>query len=120
MNHPKFEVGETVILQSRQMPEHNGEYFVDRVVYDWCYYKDRLTGVEFVTDWKDNRPSYLLSNMAKDPHLGNEVILDETVLRKKHKPAEMSFSALMRSLTSPVGAAWKELDGTTMQRKMSV
>lgn len=103
MNHPKFEVGETVILQSRQMPEHNGEYFVDRVVSDGCYYKDRLTGVEFVTDWKDNRPGYLLSNMAKDPHLGNEVIWNETALRKKHKPAEMSFSALVQSLTSHIG-----------------
>lgn len=102
MSRPKFEVGEEVILQSRQRPEHNGEYFVDRVVYDGCDYKDRLTGIEFVTDWKDNIPGYLLSNMAKDPHLGTEIIWNETSLRKKHKPAEMSFSALMQSLTSLV------------------
>ena len=103
MNRPKFEAGEEVILQSRQNPEHNGEYFVDRVVYDGCDYKDRLTGIEFVIDWKDNHPGYLLSNRAKDSHLGTEIIWNETALRKKHKPAEMSFSALMQSLTSPVG-----------------
>lgn len=103
MNRPKFEVGEEVILQSRQMPEHNGEYFVDRVVYDGCDYKDRLTVIEFVINWGDNCHGYLLSNMAKDPHLGCEIIWTETALRKKHKPAEMSFSALMQSLTSPVG-----------------
>lgn len=69
MDRPKFEVGEEVILQSRQMPEHNGEYFVDRVVYDGCDYKDRLTGIEFVINWGDDC-GYLLSNMAKNPHLG--------------------------------------------------
>lgn len=103
MNRPKFEVGEEVVLASREYPHMGGEYFVDRVVYDGCDYKDRLTGIEFVTDWGDNCPGYLLSNMAKDPHLGCEIIWIETALRKKHKPAEMSFSALMQSLTSPVG-----------------
>ena len=103
MNRSKFEVGEEVILVSRECPHLNGEYFVDRVVYDGCDYKDRLTGIEFVTDWKDNIPGYLLSNMAKDPHLGTEIIWSEASLRKKHKPAEMSFSALMQLLTSPVG-----------------
>lgn len=104
MNHPKFEVGEEVVLASRECPHLNGEYFVDLVIKTGDSYKDRITSkITTLVDAGSGTYGYLLSNIAKAPEINREIIWNETALRKKHKPAEMSFSALMQSLTSPVG-----------------
>lgn len=103
MNRPKFEVGEEVVLASRECPHLNGEYFVDLIIKNGESYKDRITSK--ITTLADGGAAYgyLLSNIAKTPELNQEIVWAESSLRKKHKPAEMSFSALIQSLTSPVG-----------------
>ena len=103
MNRPKFEVGEEVILASRECPHLNGEYFVDLVIKNGDIYKDRVTSEITTIICGDETYGHLLSNIAKAPELNQEIVWDESALRKKHKPAEMSFSALMQSLTSSVG-----------------
>ena len=104
MNRPKFEVGEEVILVSKECPHLNGDYFVDLVIKIGESYKDRITSkITTLVDAGAATYGYLLSNIAREPELNREVVWDESALRKKHKPAEMSFSALMQSLTSPVG-----------------
>ena len=103
MNRPKFEVGEEVVLASRECPHLNGEYFVDLVIKTGDSYKDRITSKITTLVYGGATYGYLLSNIAKAPELNQEIVWDESALRKKHKPAEMSFSALMQSLTSPVG-----------------
>lgn len=103
MNRPKFEVGEEVVLASRECPHLNGEYFVDLVIKTGDSYKDRITSKITTLVCGGATYSYLLSNIAKAPELNQEIVWDESAPRKKHKPAEMSFSTLMQSLTSPVG-----------------
>ncbi len=95
MNHPKFEVGETVILQSSRHSEYNGEYVIEGITKGGDIYK----GVEVET-FKDCW-HYDLGFITKDHKIYS--VWAESSLRKKHKPAEMSFSTLMQSLTSPVG-----------------
>ena len=103
MSRPKFEVGEEVILASRECPHLNGEYFVDLIIKNGESYKGRVTSQITTLVNGCATYGYLLSNVAKAPELNQEIVWDESALRKKHKPAEMSFSALMQSLTSPIG-----------------
>ena len=103
MNCPKFEVGEEVVLASRECPHLNGEYFVDLVIKTGDSYKDRISSKITTLVCRGATYGYLLSNIAKEPELNQEIVWAESSLRKKHKPAEMSFSALIQSLTSPVG-----------------
>ena len=106
MNRPKFEVGEEVVLASRECPHLNGEYFVDLVIKTGDSYKDRISSKITTLVCRGATGAtygYLLSNIAKAPERNQEIVWAESSLRKKHKPAEMSFSALMQSLTSPVG-----------------
>lgn len=104
MNRPKFEVGEEVILVTKTFPEHNGERVVEAVLTRGENYTGRLTGFNVLLEL-DNLHTfvYLLSGKEVDPRDGLEIVWAESSLRKKHKPAEMSFSALMQSLTSHVG-----------------
>ena len=79
---PKFEVGEVVLLQSKDFPECNGECTVldiaDHVVHGAVYKLNINHNVEGWMDyWK------------------------ESALRKKHTPGEMTFDNLMASLSSP-------------------
>lgn len=120
MNHPKFEVGEEVILESKKYPDLSGEYSIHQVLCPKDEYICRISGVVVKRAAESEKFVYLLDKPLCSNRIDIEALVRESSLRKKHKPAEMSFSALMQSLTSPVGAAWKELDGTIMQRKMSV
>jgi hypothetical protein len=101
---PKFSIGEVVILQSRMMPHHNGEYTVDRIIVKDEVFRCRLTGKMLKSAKLRSGFAYHLSNKAPDPELQTEVSWAETALRKKHIPGELSYSSLMQSLTTPVNA----------------
>lgn len=94
---PKFEVGEVVILQSKNKPECNGEYVVDycsvcpigtKFNYSGYDYTHSLAVVGYFLDGANN-------------HKGEPILFSESALRKKHTPGEMSFTDLMASLSSP-------------------
>jgi hypothetical protein len=100
MTRPLFEVGEQVILQSKQYPQYNGEYFIEYIIFKGAAHKCRLTGkllckksgAEFV---------YILDQpFASKKVIGSEVGFNESALRKKHKPSDLSFGDLMVSLVS--------------------
>jgi hypothetical protein len=78
----KFNVGEEILLQSKDFPECNGDYTIVEIVnhheYGWIYKLD----IHFVKPgWSD--------------------YWKESALRKKHTPGELSFEDLMFSLSSP-------------------
>ena len=103
MNRPKFEVGEEVILESKKYPDLNGEYFIHQVLYPKDVYNCRISGGMIKRDVESETFVYLLDKPLCSDRTDIEACVKESSLRKKHKPAEMSFSALMQSLTSPVG-----------------
>lgn len=83
MSNPYFEIGEEVILASEMLPQFNGEYIVsdrracNNIGYEYWLENDPVNG----------KPWY------------------ETLLRKKHKPNNESFSQLITNLnkqTEPV------------------
>lgn len=102
MNHPKFKVGEEVILVSKSKPHFNGEFIVDKILFDGEDYIDRFTGEVMTCLSEYNGIGYLLSNKAFNESKGREVIWDEIALRKKHQPGEMSFNQLMNSIKFPI------------------
>lgn len=97
-----YEVGEKVYLQSRSMPQYNGQYIVEAVhapnTREACKIgKGRGTinnswtyslGFEF--DWKD----------------GVYEFWQEGALRKYHEPSQQSFKDLMTTLKSPQKVEW--------------
>jgi hypothetical protein len=94
---PKFEVGEVVILQSKSLPEHNGEYVIahcsvapiDSVIeYKGSYYRHIKQSVAYFLD-------------GPLDHKGDDIFWSESALRKKHIPGELNFTDLMASLSSP-------------------
>lgn len=103
MNRPKFGVGEEVILQSKKYPDLNGEYSIYRVLYPKDEYICRISGVVVKRSVESETFVYLLDKPLCSDRTDIEALVRESSLRKKHKPAEMSFSALMQSLTIPEG-----------------
>lgn len=103
MNHPKFEVGEEVILESKKYPDLNGEYFIHQVLYPEDVCNCRLSGVVIKRGVESETFAYLLDKPLCSDRTDIEGLVRESSLRKKHKPAEMSFSALMQALTSHGG-----------------
>lgn len=95
--HPKFVEGEVVLLQSVEQPECNGEYTVHAVRLPLTRYKCRVSGV--VRTRIDPSIGYILDGPIVID--GNEVAWNESALRKKHQPGDMSFDDLMSSLSSP-------------------
>lgn len=95
--NPKFEVGEVVLLRSKSHPEADCESTILDI-------KEPLTahpceagsGVVF------RGPNYSYKLQVSVVHNGGLTSFwDETSLRKKHTPGEMSFTSLMASLSSP-------------------
>ena len=103
MHRPKFEVGEEVILQSKKYPDLNGEYSIRQVLFPKDEYICRISGVVIKRRVESETFAYLLDKPLCSDRTDIEALVRESSLRKKHKPAEMSFSALMQSLTNPVG-----------------
>ena len=107
MNHPKFEVGEEVILESKKYPDLSGEYSIHQVICPKDEYICRISGVVMKRDAESETIVYLLDKPLCSNRTDIEALVMESSPRKKHKPDEMSFSTLIQSLTSPVGTAWK-------------
>lgn len=102
---PKFAVGEVVILQSRQLPQFNGEHTVRQVLTCNDIREDRAYYGKFVR-WTSDKVGYILEEIFP---LGTtseghpcEVTWHECALRKKQQPGEISFDKLMSSLSQPV------------------
>ena len=95
-----FQVGEEVILQSKNRPELNGEYVVAG------FYKPlQLVENPFGENYKAHNSgcSYTLEGLCQDTLLANGATTeayihwDESALRKKHQGGE-SFESLMSSM----------------------
>ena len=84
MKTPMFSQSEEVIVKSIDLPQYNGDYSIAavylcdlitcRVTGDVLWYDDGLSGVSYHLD-----PIVLNTE-------GNEVVWDQSALRKKHKP----------------------------------
>lgn len=98
---PKFAVGEVVILQSTSSPEYNGEDTVVEIIKPGCITQDRIYGGSVKYTFTEGF-AYKLE-MAIITDIGDngrpcEVGWDESALRKKQEPGEISFMQLMNSL----------------------
>ena len=104
---PKFEVGEVVLLRSESAPSLNGEYTVVMVIGPSAFFTDPYTVASaFANDGDDATSSYILDDpsMRHEPNECGDIWSfrwDESALRKKHQPGEMSFRDLMQSLKEP-------------------
>lgn len=103
MKKPLFEIGEEVILQSKTFPEYNAEYVVEEVIEKDQPVRCRLTGDRI---YSSDGYSYRFSIPLLHKHYtdGTECLMDESALRKKHKPSELSFQELVSSLNTPIKA----------------
>ena len=97
---PKYSEGESVILQSTSHPEYNGEYVVSKIIADGQVYNCRLSGRGLVSV----DLGYLLDTPLKGKleDFYAEVKWDESALRKKHEPSQMSFQSLIKNINNPV------------------
>lgn len=107
MSNPKFSVGEIVILQSKSLPDYNGEHVVKFIVTKNTSYTCRVSGITFQQPEYDTSISYVLEEVMPSIYDGEdhdiqgimvETNWDESSLRKKHIPGTMSFTDLMSSL----------------------
>lgn len=85
---PKFSVGEVVILQSKQVPQCNGECTVLEVLDP---------------DFWNESYGYVTTTPVPEK-LAGAGAWDESALRKKHQPGGMSFTELMVNLSQHVEA----------------
>ena len=85
---PYFSVGEEVILESKDLPEYNGEYVVQSKMYG--LFKDVLTG---------NIGNCWLYGLGFTAKYGDSEfsLWAQATLRKKYPPSEMSFSEMLES-----------------------
>lgn len=93
---PLFSVGEEVILCSKDYPEHNGEYYVHKVLDTGQHYICRLTGIQYTAI---SGIGYLLDQPVLHPHKNAEAYWSEGALRKKYPPSTESFKEMMSNLT---------------------
>ena len=98
--NPKYSVGESIILQSKDSPEWNGECTVLQILQKGSVYKCRNTSHVWIVE-DANYLSYVLDILVVDPADGYEVVWHELALRKKHEPSQMSFQSLIQSVNSP-------------------
>lgn len=93
---PLFCVGEEVILS-----EDNKTYVVTQIVKPGGSFKDRVVKYER-NSLSNKRYGYLLnvSFPCKNQFEG-ECLWAEHMLKKKHKPSDMSFTELMNNLKCP-------------------
>ncbi|QHJ81927.1 MAG: hypothetical protein [Bacteriophage sp.] len=101
MMRPKFEVGEVVILQSESRPDCKGEFTVLQINHyppgEKFFFE---SGKYFHKD--GCHISYFLDDPFESVKVaGIKACWDESALRKKHLPGELSFTDLMASLSSP-------------------
>lgn len=95
-SRPLFEVGEMVVLQSKNYPEVDGEYCVLKVM------PAQQARHLFPTFIIPNGWIYDIGVVRLGINCGTPCSLfHETDLRKKYPPSSQSFSELMNTLKSP-------------------
>lgn len=98
-----FSVGETVVLQSKELPHHNGVHVVRARVEVGEVYEDRITQVS----WRNvsDDVGYILEETLVadygDPDV-EEAFWAESALRKYHEPSDMSFHEMMEQFKKPL------------------
>lgn len=97
----KFSIGELVILQSKSMPQYNGEYTVESIIKKDEHHTCRLTQRNLV---QSDDFGYILSTPLVDliSNNGSETFWCESALRKRQESSEFSYTQLMQSLRSPI------------------
>lgn len=95
-----FSVGEEVILCSKNHPQYNGAYIVDKVVISGEKHTCRITGQSGNVRGGSSELGYLLNVPHLDAIEGVEIAWSQSALRKKHKPSTESFSEMMRNLNT--------------------
>lgn len=96
----KFSVGEVIILQSKSLPQYNGEYTVEAILQKGELFSCRLTNTTLRQ--VDGGNTYVLSTPLAIPDTGYETFWAESALRKRQEPGELSYTELMQSLRSPI------------------
>jgi len=99
MPHPKYEIGEVVLLRSVELPHMNCEAAVLKIYGGPAGTKIDHEGVGY--QLSVGGFSYFLDKDFPSPETGNQIMWAESALRKKHQPGEMGFEDLMFSLSSP-------------------
>lgn len=92
---PRFNVGEEVILQSKDYPEMNGEYTVLKVISGGGMVVCSITGQSYR---QTDGLSYVLNDGNLHKRDNCEINWNESALRKKHKPSGKSFSEMMSDI----------------------
>lgn len=95
----KFQVGETVILQSDRRPDLNGEYTITEVMHEKQYWVCAFTGQTRYS--LDRGFNYRLDVPHMAPS-GSEILNRESSLRKKYEGSDDSFEEMMSKLKSPI------------------
>lgn len=92
---PYFNVGEEVILCSKNFPQYSGDYIIRKLVYRGLHIC-RITGKQCVFS---GDIGYILDADLIGSN-GVEAVWRQSALRKKHKPSGKSFSEIINS-TNP-------------------
>jgi hypothetical protein len=103
MSTPKFAVGEQVIVTCPEIPIYNGDHTVREILQPQDTYFDRCAGMRLRTNpppMPHIKFGYIMEAVLPDDD-GFEVIYDESCLRKKHEPGEISFKELMEEHKEP-------------------
>lgn len=103
MTNPYFSVGEQVLLVSKYNPEYNGDYTViDIISRSERNMKAEKSGFVFSSD-SDCPYSYDLGfSRPLRNDCGEWRYFGQAALRKKHRPADESFSELMTNYNSVI------------------
>jgi hypothetical protein len=96
MSNPLFRVGEKVGLVSRDLPQFNGEYVVERVLDSIEVYQSRMSGELFMN--KSNGTAYLLNQVFTNGRGVDDICWNESALRKIYPKANKSFEQLLSEL----------------------
>lgn len=95
--NPKFSVGEVVILQSKSLPNYNGEYTVKDIYgpkeYRACPVGSGVFGTDDTFTYNLGFSFEWLNGICDG--------WQESALRKNHEPSQQSFKELMSTLKSP-------------------
>lgn len=102
IQEPLFAVGEVVIVSCHNFPHYDGEHTVREVMQRGDVYFDRLANQVFRTMPPPTASlyGYQMDAVLEDDD-GFEVIYDQSCLRKKHQPGELSFEELVNEHKEP-------------------
>jgi hypothetical protein len=96
-----YEVGEVVLLRSRELPEYDGEYVVQKV-----YAPNEWTIDSTGSQYNGSHTYSYALGFSFEWGKGVCDAWQQTALRKKHEPSQQSFKDLMTTLKSPQKVEW--------------